>query len=180
MRHAIASSSALTEMVKDAPWTMPPKLPIRTSPNSWAACPRKKMHCSVMGMEALEAAIANYRGEEPKQQEGELICECFGVTDKDIERVVEQNNLSTLEEVTDYTKAGGGCGNCQEKIEALLFRLLTKRREAEAAKAEKEPKQLTTLQKNQAYRGNHRKPDPPGASHRRRRYRAGGRGRQHG
>jgi NifU-like protein len=108
--------------------------------------PKEKMHCSVLGREALEAAVADYLGEAPKKEEGELICECFGVTDKEIERVVLENDLSTLEEVTDYTKAGGGCGNCHEKIEALLFRIMTKRRQ-EAKESTTGPKKLTNIQK---------------------------------
>ena len=109
--------------------------------------PKEKMHCSVMGREALEAAIANFRGEASPKAEGEVVCECFGVTDKDIELVVEQNNLTTLEEVTDYTKAGGGCGKCHEKIEALLYRIMMKRQKDSAEKAKARAKPLTNLQK---------------------------------
>jgi NifU-like protein len=103
------------------------------------------MHCSVLGREALEAAIANYRGEVPQKAEGQIVCECFGVTDRDIERVVLENDLTTLEEVTDYTKAGGGCGSCHEKIEALLYRIMMKKREE--AKEKARPKKLTNIQK---------------------------------
>ena len=71
--------------------------------------PKEKMHCSVMGMEALQAALANYRGEEVKKEEGEIVCKCFGITDREIERVIRENHLTTREEVTNYTKAGGGC-----------------------------------------------------------------------
>ena len=142
---AIASSSALTEMVKGLSLDEASKITNQDIADYLGGMPREKMHCSVMGMEALEAAIANFRGEKPREVEGDIICECFGVTDKEIERVVEQNNLSTLEEVTDYTKAGGGCGKCHERIEALLFRILSNRKKA--AEAEQPPRKLTNLQK---------------------------------
>lgn len=144
---AIATSSAMTEMVKGLTLDEALKITNQDIVDHLGGIPREKMHCSVMGMEALHAAIANYRGEKPPKAEGEIICECFGVTDKEIERVVEQNNLTTLEEVTDYTKAGGGCGKCHEKIEALLFRIMARRKKEAAQKFEVKPRKLTNLQK---------------------------------
>jgi NifU-like protein len=84
------------------------------------------MHCSVMGQEALRAAIANFRGEslEEDHDEGKLICKCFGVDEGHIRRAVLNNGLTTLEEVINYTKAGGGCTSCHEKIELALAEIL--------------------------------------------------------
>jgi NifU-like protein len=82
--------------------------------------PKEKMHCSVLGRDALEKAIACYLGEPDKKIEGEIVCECFGVTDVEIERVVRENRLSTIEEVTDYVKAGGGCESCHERIQEII------------------------------------------------------------
>jgi NifU-like protein len=82
--------------------------------------PDKKMHCSVMGQEALQAAIANYRGEKLPKEDSDIVCECFGVTESEIVDAIEHNNLTTLEQVTDYTKAGGGCETCHERIEEIL------------------------------------------------------------
>jgi len=81
-----------------------------------------------MGKEALEAAIANYRGMPVKEPGEQIICECFGVTDREIERAVRENNLQTVEEVTNYTKAGGGCGNCHEAIQRIIERVLSETR----------------------------------------------------
>ena len=100
-----------------------------------------------LGEQALAAAIANYQGQTlPKTQEGEVICECFGVTDKEIERVIRENGLKTREEVTNYTKAGGGCESCHDKIEALLARVLKEERAARPAPAPPRPA-LTNIRK---------------------------------
>jgi NifU-like protein len=117
---AIASSSALTEMIKGISVEEASKITNDDIAGFLGGLPKEKMHCSVMGREALEAAIANFRGVELPQVEGELVCECFGVTDFDIKRAIKENNLKTLEEITDFTKAGGGCGNCHERIEEIL------------------------------------------------------------
>jgi NifU-like protein len=82
--------------------------------------PPEKMHCSVLGQEALEKAVANYRGTPITEKEGQIVCECFGVTDLEIEKAVKENHLTTVEEVTNYTKAGGGCGNCLDKIQQII------------------------------------------------------------
>lgn len=86
--------------------------------------PKEKMHCSVMGRDALEKAITCHLGEPAKEIEGEIVCECFGVTDVEIERVVRENHLSTIEDVTDYVKAGGGCGNCHDRIQEIIDSIL--------------------------------------------------------
>ena len=81
------------------------------------------MHCSVMGQEALEAAIANYRGIElldDDHQEGKLICRCFAIDEGKISRAVQKHGLSTIEDVINYTKAGGACTSCHEKIEMVI------------------------------------------------------------
>jgi NifU-like protein len=117
---AIASSSALTEMVRGITIDEAEKITNNDIAEYLGGLPKEKMHCSVMGRDALEKAIANYRGEPEKQVEGEIVCECFGVTDLEIQRAVKENNLKTIEDVTDYIKAGGGCGNCHDKIQEII------------------------------------------------------------
>ncbi len=117
---AIASSSALTEIVKGMTLEEAEKITNEDIARYLGGLPKEKMHCSVMGRDALEKAIAYYRGEAEKEVEGEIVCECFGVTDMEIERVVRENNLTTVEDVTDYTKAGGGCESCHDKIQEII------------------------------------------------------------
>ncbi len=95
-----------------------------------------------MGREALEKAIACYRGEAGQKIEGEVVCECFGVTDREIERVVRENRLKAIEDVTDYVKAGGGCGKCHDRIQTIIDSVWEQPRRVPI-----KPRQLTNIQK---------------------------------
>ena len=117
---AIASSSALTEMMKGLTVEEAEKITNDDIAEFLGGLPKEKMHCSVMGRDALEKAISYYRREPEKEKEGEIVCECFGVTDVEIDRAVRENNLKSIEDVTAYVKAGGGCESCHEKIQEII------------------------------------------------------------
>ena len=139
---AIASSSALTEMVKGLTLEEAQKITNEDIAEYLGGLPKEKMHCSVMGRDALEKAINCYLGEPEKKVEGEIVCECFGVTDREIERVVRENHLTTIDDVTDYVKAGGGCGNCHDRIQEIIDAVLGNQRPTQ-----KKTPALTNLQK---------------------------------
>jgi len=122
---AIATSSVLTDMIKGLTIDEAAKITNRDIADYLGGLPEQKMHCSVMGREALEAAIENYRsgGKKKHELEGKVVCTCFGVTENEIERVIRENDLTTVEQVTNYCKAGGGCGGCQGEIEKIVEKL---------------------------------------------------------
>jgi NifU-like protein len=143
---AIASSSALTEMAKGKTLEEAEKITNRDIADYLGGLPEQKMHCSVMGREALEVAIHNYRTGKTSRKilEGKVVCHCFGVTEEEIERVIRDNHLTTIEQVTNYCKAGGACGKCHDDIAAIIAKIAGER-PPETSK--EKPRRLTTLQK---------------------------------
>lgn len=153
---AIASSSVLTDMVIGMKVDDALKITNADIAKALDGLPRKKMHCSVMGQEALEAAIRQWKGEPamPRtQEEGKLVCKCFNVTDQTIIRAIRENHLKTVDDVTAFTKAGGGCGECRDEIAEILEAEL--KREGETIEqpvkkpAEEKPAGLSNLQRMQ-------------------------------
>jgi NifU-like protein len=121
---AIASSSALTDLIKGMTVDEALQLTNREIASYLGGLPQEKMHCSVMGQEALEAAISDYKGipvRPEEEDESPLVCSCFGVSSAKIKRLIRENHLTNAEEVTNYIKAGGGCGSCLAEIDDLVI-----------------------------------------------------------
>lgn len=148
---AVASSSVLTEMIKGKTLEEAAKITNQDIVKQLGGLPQQKMHCSVMGQEALEAAIADYYrrkgGKPPEKPKGVIVCTCFGVTDEEIRKVVRENGLTTVEQVTNFCKAGGGCGGCKERIAELIAETIGQAAAAPPKPAK--PAKLTNIQKIQ-------------------------------
>jgi NifU-like protein len=77
------------------------------------AVPPQKMHCSVMAYDVIKKAAAQYKGVDIDSFEQEVIvCECARVTLSTLQEVIRLNDLTTVEQITDYTKAGAFCKSC--------------------------------------------------------------------
>lgn len=154
---AIASSSALTEMLKGKTLADAAKLTNQDIADFLGELPEEKMHCSVMGMEAFQAALIDMHKKHPDwnvpvviEEEGEnrIVCQCFSVTEARIREAIKTNHLTTVEQVTHYTKAGGGCGGCKPDIQEILDDINgNKKKSSDDSAAARPPSQLTNLQK---------------------------------
>lgn len=105
------------------------------------AVPPQKMHCSVMAYDVIKKAAATYKGVDMESFETEfIVCECARVSLSTIREVIKLNDLKTVEEITDYTKAGAFCKSCikpggHEKKDIYLVDILAEVR-AEMDKAQ--------------------------------------------
>ena len=143
---AVASSSMLTEMIIGKTIDEVKKITNKDIADKLGGLPPKKMHCSVMGYEALEDALKNYGHDDMVDLDDlreeavreKIVCTCFNVTENLIWDAIKQNGLKTVEEVTNYTKAGGACGKCKALIQDIIDTYYHK---------EEKPVQLTAAQK---------------------------------
>lgn len=127
---AVASSSILTEMIIGKTIDEVKKITNKDIADQLGGLPPEKMHCSVMGYEALEDALKNYddytdlddirNEEEANKQREKIVCTCFGITENVIWDAIKINGLKTVEEITNYTKAGGACGKCKGLIQDII------------------------------------------------------------
>lgn len=129
---AVASSSILTEMIIGKSVDEVRKITNKDIADELGGLPPEKMHCSVMGYEALEDALKNYTADGyvdldeildehyGTNKKEKIICTCFQITENIIWDAIKQNNLKTVEEVTNYTKAGGACGKCKAVIQDMI------------------------------------------------------------
>ncbi len=116
---AIASSDIMTELcigktVQEAVkiTNIDVEFALRDNPET-PAVPPQKMHCSVMAYDVIKKAAGLYLGVDAESFEEEIIvCECARVSLKTLQEVIRLNDLTTIEQITDYTKAGGFCKSC--------------------------------------------------------------------
>jgi len=124
---AIAASEALCAMIESRKLSPVEALKITNQDivDYLDGLPAQKIHCSVMGAEALEAAVFNWaqkRGvnlnalgidiHEHEQEEGRVVCKCFTITEPYLKRKIKELNLRTIPEITGAIKAGGACMSC--------------------------------------------------------------------
>jgi NifU-like protein len=146
---AIASSSALTELVLGKTIEEAEKITNKDIADALGGLPDQKMHCSVMGREALDVAIHNYKTGETmvKNLEDHIICTCFGVSENEISRVITENSLTSVDDVTNYCKAGGGCGMCRPEIQKLIDLVQNMRTTTPAQPAPPVHKKMSNIQR---------------------------------
>jgi NifU-like protein len=127
---AIAASEALCALIEGKGLTPIEALKIRNQDivDYLEGLPQQKIHCSVMGAEALEAAVVDwakkrgvdlaaqgvkFSGQAAEEDEGRVVCKCFSITEPYLRRKIKELNLRTIEDIISALKAGGMCGACR-------------------------------------------------------------------
>lgn len=148
---AVASSSILTEMIIGKTVEEVKKITNKDIADELGGLPPEKMHCSVMGYEALEDALQGYdnmtdlddlrNDEKACEKKEKVVCTCFNITENIIWDAIKQNGLKTVDEITNYTKAGGACGKCKGLIQDILDTYYHKEKKEEEKQAVLSPAQ---------------------------------------
>ena len=126
---AIASTSIMSEMAKGMTIEEAYNITPESIVKELDGLPEHKFHCSVLGDKALKASIDDYlkkRGlpNPYKEKSTKIICECKGITDKEIETLVAEKKIKTFEELQNLTGLGTVCGKCVQKAKSLLEEML--------------------------------------------------------
>ena len=116
---AVASSSVLTEMIIGKTVEEAKKISNKDITEALGGLPDQKIHCSVMGKEALDDAIEKFTGVKHEEKDP-LICKCFEVRESTLRNLIKENNLDTIEKIQNYTKACSACQHCREDIEKIM------------------------------------------------------------
>lgn len=141
---AVAASSVLTEMLIGKTLDEARKITNKQIADALDGLPPEKMHCSVMGREALEDALKKYYQDDwqdlvnEEEKESKIICHCFQISEKDIIDAILNNNAKTFDDISKITSAGLACGRCRENIKLILSKYV---------KSNEEKKNLTPVQK---------------------------------
>ncbi len=120
----VASASLLTEHVRGKTTAEAANLGLQVQLLEAQLGPVKpeRADCPRLACDALLVAIREYSDAIRDSWEGEqaLICTCFGVSEKTIEREIQVNGLRTVAQVTRACNAGAGCRSCYPLIEDIL------------------------------------------------------------
>jgi len=166
---AIASSDTMAELCKYKTvdeavkiTNIDVEMAMRDTPDI-PAVPPQKMHCSVMAYDVIKKAVSIYKGVDMESLEEEVIvCECARVSLSTLREVIRLNDLTTIEQITDYTKAGAFCKSCirpggHEPKDIYLVDLLREYEDEKKANASNESnlsntpfKEMTIVQKIKA------------------------------
>lgn len=117
----IATASVLTEKVKGL--TTADAASIGQDPSFLSEqIGADNSQCVELVCNALLDAIRDYSNAARDEWAGEeaLICTCFFVSERTIEREIQARGLITVAEVTTACNAGGGCGSCHQLIQEIL------------------------------------------------------------
>ena len=129
---AVAASSMLTEMIIGKSVEEAKKITNKQIADELDGLPPEKMHCSVMGREALEDALKKYEGEDWEEYHADeeglspVICHCFSVTEQQIIDAIVKNGAKTVDDVSKITNAGLACGRCLDNIQNIINKYVKK------------------------------------------------------
>lgn len=143
---AVAASSALTTMLIGKHISEAEKITNKDIAEFLGGLPPEKMHCSVMGREALDDALANYHGKAIEKDPSErVVCKCFGTTEGTIRDTVKNNDITDVCGMTNYCKTGGACQKCQSDVEQIISDEIEKKQAEANSKPETKPLTKTQL-----------------------------------